>query len=91
MITLQNIAKLMLEVVSKGITFMFSQSGLPNDYNIFIAKMVKPCDNRCLRLGFDDEKKRIYQCADEEFSAREFFTIEEVIKYIYKYLEETSD
>lgn len=86
-ITKNEIANLMLEVIEKHITFMFSQSGLPNDYNIYMAKMVKPCDNRCLRLGFDENNGRIYQCADEEFFAREFFDITGVMEYAYNYFE----
>lgn len=77
----------MLNLVDSGITFMFSKSGLPNDYDLFLGKMIEPCDNRCLRLGFKEITELVYRCADVEECYLEFKTPEELKKYVCLYFE----
>lgn len=82
----------MQRAITKGITFMVSQSGLPNDYNLHFAKhMGMKLGNRSVRLTFNEGENIIYQCADENHSMTEFNNIYEVLEYVDQELTKVMD
>ena len=87
MIALKDISSLMQRCAVLGYVFMFSPSGTPDSYNIYMAYMPKLCDNRSLRLSFDQERKIIFRYADENSEYAEFHTIQETIQYAVDQLE----
>ncbi len=80
MINLTDLSPLMQRAIAKGITFMASQSGIPNYYNLHFAKYTK--SNRSLHLTYDENKKVIYQPADENHSKTDFYSVDEVLDYV---------
>ena len=83
MIYLPDLSHLMQRVIAKGITFMVSQSGVPNYYNLYFAKhMGMRLGNRSIYLTFNENKNIIYQCADENHPMIEFNSVDEILDYV---------
>lgn len=87
MIYLSDISPLMQRTIAKGITFMVSQSGVPDYYNLYFAKYTHK-GNQSIRLSYHKSKGRILQCADENHPTIEFNDIHDVLNYINKELYE---
>jgi len=90
MIKVNDISELMQQCVALGYTFMFSQSGLPNNYNIHVAYMPKVCDNRSLCLSFRSDRQTIYRSASLNSKYVEFSDISDVMRYITKEIAEVT-
>lgn len=91
MIELNDISELMQTCVSKGYTFMFSQSGIDGLYNVNIAYMPKTCDIRSLNMTFVHPGKEalrrkeggfIYRSASTENKQEVFDCLSDVVTYI---------
>lgn len=82
MINLIDLSPLMQRAVAKGVTFMISQSGIPNDYNLYFAKHTSHKGNASVRLSFDETRGEIIRCADEEHSAMRFDNITAALDYV---------
>lgn len=82
MIYLSNLSPLMQRTVAQGITFMISQSGLPNKYNLRFAKYTKAKGNHVVRLIYHQIQLTIYQYADLGHPYMEFADINDVLDYV---------
>jgi hypothetical protein len=82
MIYLSDISPLMQHTIAKGITFMVSQSGIPNNYNLYFAKYIDKKGNQSMRLSYHENQGKILQYADENHSIIEFDTIFDVLDYV---------
>jgi len=85
MIYLSDLSPLMQRTIAKNITFMISQSGLPNNYNLYFAKHTGR-ENHSIHLSYDLNEGQIFQYADENHSFIEFNSIDEVLNYVDKEL-----
>lgn len=82
MIYLTDLSPLMQRTIAKGITFMVSQSGLPNNYNLYFAKYVDGKGNCSCRLSYHETEGNIYQYADGEHPVIVFDSVDEVVEYV---------
>lgn len=80
MIKLQDLSELMQKVISNGITFMISQSGLPGFYSINAAYYNK--SNKSAHLSFCEKEGVIAQLADEDHPRIEFSDVDSVVAYL---------
>jgi len=85
MICLSDLSPLMQRTVVKGITFMISQSGQPDYYNLYFAKYTKR--NNQVRLCYHEKEKQIFQYADENHPIIKFDDIDKVLEYVERELE----
>jgi len=82
MIYLIDLSPLMQRTIEEGITFMVSQSGIPNYYNLYFAKYVDRKGNSSVRLSYHQNEGVVYQYADEKHSIIKFETIDDVLKHV---------
>lgn len=82
MINLSDLSSLMQCTIAKGITFMVSKSGLPNDYNLYFAKYIDGKGNCSVRLSYHENEGKIIQYADENHSITELNGTDEALEYV---------
>lgn len=89
MVYLNDLSILMQRTISLGITFMVSQSGVPNNYNLYFAKYVEGEGSKQVRLSFHENESRVIQYADEEHPAIHMESVDGVIDYVARELRKT--
>lgn len=82
LICLSDLSPLMQRTIEKGITFMISQSGVPNYYNLYFAKYIVGKGNKQVRLTYHHKENKIYQYADENHPVIPFENINDVLDYV---------
>lgn len=82
MICLSDLSPLMQRTIAKEITFMISQSGIPDYYNLHFAKYIDGVGNNSVRLCYHKKEEKIYQYADGIHPVISFNNINEVLEYV---------